>query len=237
MRQKIYTSTSFKVLSTIQSVESKLKQPVSKQIFDKLFILLEKAQKECHDEDLLAKIICLYRKIIDRYVDTEVQKIVTLSTKPKHNVKALTQKIADVKLYGLSKENFFLLRKVERKIQKSQIPKDKPPLSPFIDIEWIEELFSLASQLYFNEEEKVKKSYQTIPKEIQKSLLQHLSSLQKTLFEDTFSMILAFFATAHELAETPLTNYPTSQEIHLFFAEEQNVKKADHSQHWNYKIN
>lgn len=237
MRQKIYTSTSFKVLSTIQNVESKLNQPVSKQIFGRLFTLLEKAQKECQDQDLLSKIISLYRKIIDRYVDTEVQKIILLAEKPEYNLRSLTQKIADVKLYGLSKENFFLLKKVEKKIQKNQPPIHTSLQSSFVDVEWIEELFSLASLLYFNEEERVKKSYQEIPKEIKKSLLEHLSFLQKALFEDTFSMIQAFFATAHDLAETPLTNYPTPQEIHQFFAEEQIVKKADHPQRWDYKIN
>lgn len=237
MEPKIITSPSFKVLSTIQSVEIRLKKPVSKQAFEKLFILLENTQKECLDQELQTKIIALYGRIIDRYVDTEVQKIAALATKSKPNVEILRKKIADIKLYGISKENFSILEKIEQKIQTVKAPKHTNLKNFPAEIEWVEELFTLANLIYFKEKEKVGPTYQELPSEIQKCLLKHLDSLDTTLFQDEFLMIQALFATAHELAERPLINYPTSQDIDRFFAEEKMIKKADHPQYWAYKAN
>ncbi len=237
MEQKIFTSPSFKVLSTIQDVEIRLKKPVSKQIFGRLFTLLEDLQKECQDQDLQYKIISLYGRIIDRYVDTEVQKIAELSAKSKPNIELLRKKIADVKLYGISKENFSILKQAEENIQKTNPPIHATSKSLLIDIEWVEEIFTLASFIYHKEIEKIKPSYKSLPLEAQDCLLKHLISLETTLFQDDFLMIQALFATAHELAERPLTKYPTFQDIHRFFTEEKTIKKADHPQYWAYKTN
>lgn len=235
MNQKIITSRSFKVLSTIQDVELRLKKPVTKQAFGKLFALLEDAQKECPNLDLHDKIISLYGKVVDRYVDTEVQKIATLATKPNCNLTMLRKKIADVKLYGVSKENFSILEKVE---QGSLISSPLNQENPIIDIEWIEELFALASLIYHKkEEEEIRTICQNLPTEVQKCLTKHLTSLRTTLFQNDLSTIQALFAAAHELAERPLAKYPTFQDIQCFFKEEKNTKKADHLQYWSYKIN
>ncbi|MES2198961.1 MAG: hypothetical protein V4489_02185 [Chlamydiota bacterium] len=238
MGQKIITSLSFKVLSTIQDVEIRLKKPVSKHVFGRLFTLLEDIQKECQDPDLQDKIISLYGKIIDRYVDTEIQKIAVLAEKPNQNLEILRKKIADVKLYGISKENFSILKKAEQKIQQNNeaLCLTASQNSP-VEIEWVEEVFTLASMIYHKENEKIKSTYQNLPKEVHQSLLNHLIFLETTLFQNDFLMMQALFATAHELAERPLIKYPTSQEIHHFFKEEKIIKKADHPQYWAYKIN
>ncbi len=237
MKQKITTSPSFKVLSIIQNVETKLKNPVSKRTFGKLFILLETAQKECLDVDLQNKIVSLYGRIIDRYVDTEVQKIAELATKPKLNEEILRKKIADIKLYGISKENFSILRKAEQKIQRVKTPSYTSSESSLMDLEWIEELFTLASLIYHKEKEKISSTYKNLPLEAQNCLLKHLSFLGSAVFQDDFLMIQALFATAHELAERPLMKYPTFQDIDRFFTEEKIIKKADHPQYWDYKVN
>jgi hypothetical protein len=237
MEQKITTSPSFKVQSAIQDVEVRLKKPVSRLAFCRLFSLLENVQKECPDPELQDKIIYLYGKILDRYVDTEVKKIVVLAGKTKRNFESLRKKIADVKLYGVSQENNSLLNRVEQKIQKPQIPPYTADLTAPAELEWIEELFSLASLIYDKEKEEPKAAYKELPKEIKDCLSKHLSELKTALFQDDLLMIQALLATAHDLAEYPLTKYPTDQEINLFFSEEKIIKKADPSQHWDYKVN
>lgn len=234
MEQKIYTSTSFQVLATIHEVEKELVKPIKFENFKKLFARLEMAQKSCQDSELLEKIIYLYGKIVDRYVDTKVQEIVCLVKRSPRNVQKIKEEIADVKLYGLSQENFSIIDKIEKKMQN---------VFPIVtgaseDIEFSEELFTLASHIYYKERKKGRALYHTLPSSIQKCVSKHLSRLHTLPFHDDRLMLQALFAAAHELANRPLRKYPSSDEIKHFFIEEQAVIKTDLSSHWiRYKAN
>ncbi len=229
MERKTYTASFFKVLTAIHDVEDKLKKPVSEKICGRLFTRLADVQKECKDAELLSKIIFLYGKIIDRYVDTEVREIAQLAKKTSSNKETIAKKIANIKLYGLSRENFSILRDIEQDIKAEAVPTTNIPESFLQDLIQIEELFSLAGLIFSKESEKAKLLHENFPDPIRTSISLHLENLNSPHFEDDLSMIRAIFATAHELSERPLLSYPTSEEIRRFFSEEPGCKipKAD----------
>lgn len=234
MEQKIYTSTSFHVLSTIHEVERELTKPVGFETFSKLFQKLEAVQKSCEDSELVEKIVSLYGLIVDKYVDTKVEEIASLANEHPHNTKKIKQEIEDVKLYGLSQKNFSILQKIEEKIERA---------FPIVtrtaeDSEFSEELFSLASYIYHKERKKGRALYHTLPLSIQKCVSKHLSRLHTLPFHNDKLMLKALFAAAHELANRPLRHYPSLDEIKQFFLEEQVAIKTDFTSHWmRYKAN
>jgi hypothetical protein len=234
MGQKIYTSTSFEVLSTIHEVETELTKPVTRRAFGKLFSKLEIAQESCQNQDLLEKIISLYGQIVDRYVDTKVQAIASLAERSPRNLKKIQEEIADVKLYGLSQQNFAIIEKIEQKIQKS-LP---ITVGSYEDTEFSEDLFMLASHIYHKERKKGRALYHTLPLSTQRCVSKHLSRLHTLPFHNDALMLQALFAAAYELANRPLRKYPSHEEIHQFFLEEQAIVKGDTSPHWvRYKTN
>jgi|GEM_PF-4477842 len=223
MKQKIYTSTSFKILSTLQEVENKLLKPVSRKDFERLFSRLEEVQKECEDGELLSKIIYLYGKIVDKYVDTQVGRIAALAGKLKSDNADLKEKIAQIKLYGLSQENFSILSKIEKKLESSE--KSEEVLSE--EIGSVEELLTLAGFVYYQKKEETEKFYRTLPLSAKQSVGKHLNALKTSFFQNDVLTIQALFAAAYELAGRPIQSYPPIEEIKDFFSKREVIIKGD----------
>jgi len=70
------------------------------------------------------------------------------------------------------------------------------------------------------------KKYHFLPEPIKQLLEKHLHFLQTTLFEDNLTTLQALFAAACDFMDGEPVFYPSEEEIHLFFQEEQELKES-----------
>lgn len=222
MEKKITSSFFFKARQAIRNVENTLSGPISKRMCGRLFATLSSLQKGCKEHtELQEKIVCLYGKIIDRFVDTEVKNIAKLSLQSPVDTRLLSRKIANIESYGLSRENYAVLQRVQEKIGVVSKTKTGIPVESIRNLDMIEELFELTRALVVKSKSisEIQSAYAELPEGVQTAIASHADRMGKELFSDVFTTLGALFVTAHELAERPLLNYPSEQEIFHFFSE------------------